>query len=273
MKYSYNDEIQTALEIVENSIKLFKQLKPSKMIKWKNNYAGTKEVVTSVDVELNKFMDKLLTENFWNDLIVGEEIKTDFSGKNKNRTWLIDPIDGTISFINGINGYSIMISFLVDLIPQFAVVHNINEEETILVRKGHGIFNISQKEQNKLITPSKIDNNLIWNPFLKTEMIQYLLKNLNLSSVYETESTGLRAISMAKGYGKIFLSLPRSSKIWDSAPAALIVSEIGGQYSDLSGGPLKFDPENPLNSKGAIATFGLEHHEVISMLDKYDDIV
>jgi fructose-1,6-bisphosphatase/inositol monophosphatase family enzyme len=273
MENFYGNEIQTAADIVNNSIKLFNQLKSSKQIRWKNNNAGIEEVVTNVDVELNRYIDRRITEKYGNDLIVGEEIKIDFAGKNKNRTWLIDPIDGTRSFVNSINGYSLMISFLVDLKPQFAIIHNINTAETVLVKRGHGIFLVSGNEQRQIIPPLETNNNLIWNPFLKSQLKPFLLKKLELSSVYEIESTGLRAISMAKGYGKLFLSLPRSSKIWDTAPAALILSEIGGQYTDLTGEALAFNPETPLNSKGAIATLGLDHHEAIKIIDQYDDIV
>lgn len=273
MKDIYANEIQTAIDIIQNSILLFNRLQSSTQVRWKNDYAGTEEVVTNVDIELNEYIDKCITEKFSNDLIVGEEIKIDFDGKNKNRSWLIDPIDGTRSFVNSINGYSIMISFLVDEKPQFAIIHNINETETILVKKGHGIFNVSGQQQRQITTPSDIKNDLIWNPFLKSKLKNYLINNLKLSSTHEIESTGLRAISMAKGYGKVFLSLPRSSKIWDTAPASLIVSEIGGQYTDLAGCPLSFNPENPLNSKGAIATFGIDHEEVIKILDQYEDLV
>ncbi len=76
----------------------------------------------------------------------------------------------------------------------------------------------------------------------------------------------LRAVKMAEGQGLVFFSLPNSAKIWDSAAAHVIVSEIGGTYTNLKGDPLSFSSGAVVHEKGAIATIGISHETVLEKL-------
>ena len=107
-----NDEIKTILHDISRNIILpkYKQLKKED-IKFKNN----KDLVTIVDIDVEKELQKTLNLFLPNSLFVGEEY---FSNKpkiiesyNENQyCWTVDPIDGTTNFVKGKEKFAIMVA-------------------------------------------------------------------------------------------------------------------------------------------------------------------
>lgn len=269
MQNTFNSEETIALEILLKAILLLNQIRQNKTISYKKNNAGYNEIVTNIDIEINDFIANSIVKKFRYDLVIGEERSLNYENHIIDRMWLIDPIDGTKSFIKNKNGCSITISFVFQGSPVFSFIHNIIKNETIFVKKGEGIFLITETKKIRIHLSHNTMNQLIWNPFSKDELKEYFVRELELSSTYNIESTALRAISMVRGLGKVFFSLPRSSNIWDTAPAFLIISEIGGQYTDINGNVLMFNHLFQLNENGAVASFKMNHQEVIETLNKY----
>jgi 3'(2'), 5'-bisphosphate nucleotidase len=76
---------------------------------------------------------------------------------------------------------------------------------------------------------------------------------------------------VARGDAEMYLRLPTRSdyreKIWDHAAGTLIVTEAGGQVSDITGMPLEFNhgPELIAN-RGVIVSNGLWHQRILQAL-------
>src|SRR5438445_129706 len=77
-------------------------------------------------------------ERFPDDVIIGEEYGT--QGSNPDRRWILDPLDGTKSFVHGVPIYGVLIALEEDGTVTNGVVHLPAMKETISASKGNGCF-------------------------------------------------------------------------------------------------------------------------------------
>ena len=106
-----NDEVKSIIFDLSKSLILpkYKRLKESD-IKLKNKA----DFVTTVDIEVENELEKILLKLLPNSLFVGEESYSrnpniiSFYKENKY-CWTVDPIDGTKNFIKGNDKFAVMI--------------------------------------------------------------------------------------------------------------------------------------------------------------------
>ena len=70
---------------------------------------GPSDFVTNSDIKAEKIIIEELKKARPNYSIISEENGTE-NNKDKNNTWIIDPIDGTINFLHGIPHFAISIA-------------------------------------------------------------------------------------------------------------------------------------------------------------------
>jgi myo-inositol-1(or 4)-monophosphatase len=70
---------------------------------------GPSDFVTNSDIKAEKIIIEELKKARPNYSIISEENGTE-KNKDKNNTWIIDPIDGTINFLHGIPHFAISIA-------------------------------------------------------------------------------------------------------------------------------------------------------------------
>ena len=99
----------------------FKKLKGKFKLKNKSKKKNGFDPVTNIDKAIESFLRKEITKKFPKDGIVGEEFKTKKS--KSGFSWIIDPIDGTRSFIIGSPTWSNLISINYKNIPTFGLVN------------------------------------------------------------------------------------------------------------------------------------------------------
>jgi myo-inositol-1(or 4)-monophosphatase len=269
----YKDEVYLAIEAIKKSSAMVKVLSKRYSVEWKISKSLELEKVTNVDFEINKLIAKIISENFSSDKIIGEEYSIEPKVTNSKRFWLIDPIDGTKSFIKNLRYYSIIVSFIVEERPEFGIIFDVLNNEIFLAQKGKGILILKQGNFQKYKYPIHYSKKLLWNPFSShsfkhNRLKNYIIKEIGLKGILEIESLGLRAINMVKGKGTVFLSMPNTAKIWDTAAAYVMVSELGGKYTDFRGNDLEYSCENVLHNYGAVATINHDHDHVIEIIKR-----
>ncbi|GDY02599.1 hypothetical protein LBMAG49_19280 [Planctomycetota bacterium] len=94
--------------------------------------------VTAADFEVDALLAKLLPQH--GDGWLSEETKDDPSRLSCRRVWVVDPIDGTSSFIAGRPEYSISIALVIDGVPVLGGVANPASDVTIAGGPGLGII-------------------------------------------------------------------------------------------------------------------------------------
>jgi 3'-phosphoadenosine 5'-phosphosulfate (PAPS) 3'-phosphatase len=216
------------------------------------------QVVTKVDRECERIILSHLqpTCDAFNIGLLSEETQDDGSRFKKDFFWCIDPLDGTLAFINKQPGFSVSIALIAkDGIPVIGVVFNPSTDTLYHAVKGHGAYKNKKpwhiKNTNDYLT-YVTDKKLSDTP--KYEEIQSILNNhktsLGLKNIKEISGAGavMCAILVLENGPACFLKLPKiatgGGSIWDYAATACIYQELDLPATSFNGLPLN------LNKKG-----------------------
>ena len=115
--------------------------------------------VTSADLAANRKIREIVLGRFPDDGWLSEEDKDNAQRLSLSRVWVIDPIDGTKEFIEGVPQFAVSIGFVVDGRPKVSVVFNPAEDRFYQAAAGQGAY---LNEQAIHVTPrSDIDGALL----------------------------------------------------------------------------------------------------------------
>jgi myo-inositol-1(or 4)-monophosphatase len=98
------------------------------------NFKGNQDYVTSVDLEVEKFVLGQISDVFRDDGLICEE----GGGVPSRSLWVIDPIDGTANFARGIPHFCISIAYLTDGHPVIGVIFDPVRDEMFVGLRGGG---------------------------------------------------------------------------------------------------------------------------------------
>ena len=91
------------------------------------DYKSKRDVVTNADYASERLVIDAIKARYPGDAILAEEsgehagvLRDD--GSNNGRTWVVDPLDGTVNYANGIPYYCVSIGLVVDDIPTVGVI-------------------------------------------------------------------------------------------------------------------------------------------------------
>jgi myo-inositol-1(or 4)-monophosphatase len=98
---------------------------------------GPHDLVSEADVQTERFISQSLQRQFPDDLFFGEEsatestasVKEALNTENKRGIWVVDPIDGTQPFLNGIPSWCISMAYVLDNQIQFGVIYDATRNE------------------------------------------------------------------------------------------------------------------------------------------------
>lgn len=233
-----------------------------------SNYAS--QVVTAVDKECETvILSHLLPTCIEFDLaLLSEETEDDGSRFEQDFFWCIDPMDGTLSFINKQPGFSVSIALVAkDGTPQIGVVFNPSTDTIYHAIKGHGVFKnglpwVIKHTNNHLtyVTDQRLKNTP------RAEEIESILnehvEKLGLSGIKEVAGAGavLNGILVLEHSPACMLKLPKKENgggsIWDFAATACIYQELGLQATNFEGRRLDLNRKDStfMNHEGVFYT-------------------
>lgn len=212
-----------------------------------NTYAS--QVVTAVDCECERVILSYLkpTCTKFDIALLSEETEDDGSRFEKDFFWCVDPMDGTLAFINKHPGFSVAIALVAkDGTPQIGVVFDPSKDNLYYAIKDKGTFkNNKPWEINVLnnyltyVTDKKLVNTPCKEEIHK--IIEQKISEYNLQSYQEISGAGavLNAILVAENRPAILLKLPKKENgggsIWDFAATACIFKELGLVATNFDG--------------------------------------
>ncbi|MFA4817405.1 MAG: inositol monophosphatase [Parcubacteria group bacterium] len=200
------------------------------------------QVLTKADLEIGKSLIAKIKEYFPDYNIIDEEVGIINNGSEY--TWVIDPIDGTSNFANGIPLYGIMLGLLKNDLPIAGGLALPSFSEIYIAEKGTGTFcngekiNVSSENdlKNSLVAYG-IDGHQESPELTRTECL--LLTDIVLSIRNLRSSNSVFDIAMV-ARGKYGAFLNRTSKIWDNVAQQIIIEEAGGIYTDFFGKKINY---------------------------------
>jgi histidinol-phosphatase len=205
---------------------------------------------------------KLATERP-TDAIIGEEFGTQ---DGSNRTWIIDPIDGTANFMRGVPVWASLIALAVDGKPVVGVVSAPALGRRWWGADGLGAHTRDIDDTRRSIRVSGISDlehaSFSYNNLQLWDQFGYLDALMRLSrSVWRTRAYGDFYSYMLLAEGAVDVVAEHDLKIYDIAALVPVVEQAGGRFSDL-GGPLTAE------SSSVLATNALLHDAVMKLAQK-----
>lgn len=236
------------------------------------------QVVTAVDRACEKviFSHLKLTCTAFDIALLSEETEDDESRFQKEYFWCIDPMDGTLAFINKYQGFSVSIALVAkDGTPHIGVVYDPSKDHLYYAIKGKGAFKNGEKWEVTAtnnyvtyVTDKKLDDTP--NKAQIKEILQHKVNTLKAEELKEISGSGavLNAILVAENAPAIFLKLPKKEKgggsIWDFAATACIFQELKLKATGFDGDSLNLNNKKNtfMNAQGVFyssLTKGLKH--------------
>ncbi|SHI72697.1 3'(2'),5'-bisphosphate nucleotidase CysQ family protein [Algibacter luteus] len=221
-----------------------------------SNYAS--QVVTKVDRECERIILSHLkpTCKALDIGLLSEETEDDGSRFEKDFFWCIDPLDGTLAFINKQPGFSVAIALIAkDGTPVIGVVFDPSTETLYHAIKRNGVYKNRTpwiiKNTNDYLT-YLTDKKLRDTPkfFEIQEILNKYEVNLGLKGIKEISGAGavMNAIFVLDNGPACFLKLPKKEvgggSIWDFAATACIYHELGLPATNYNGGALDLNKKD-----------------------------
>jgi 3'(2'), 5'-bisphosphate nucleotidase/myo-inositol-1(or 4)-monophosphatase len=164
--------------------------------------------------------------------VVSEEDVASQRLERPGRYWLIDPIDGTASFVHGFSGFVCQAALIEDGHAVLAAVHAPALENTYTAQRGKGAAlngsPITTRKTNR-------DDVIIVDNYPEPRGVAArLFRDVPCSKYLESGSIGLKICLVAQGAADLFVKdVPLRD--WDVAAPHLILSEAGGQLRRFDG--------------------------------------
>ncbi len=210
--------------------------------------------VTDADRSVEAAIKGMLAEHRPGDSLIGEEYGNS-SGSN-NRTWIVDPIDGTANFMRGVPVWASLICLAVDGKPAVSVVSAPALGRRWWAAPG-GAFTNDLDGSMRRIHVSGISDlehaSLSYNNLQLWDQAGYLDELVELSrKVWRTRAYGDFWSYMLLAEGALEIVAEHDLKIYDIAALVPIVEQAGGSFSALEG---ELTPE----TSSVLATNGKLH--------------
>lgn len=216
--------------------------------------------VTIADRQAEQKLRDLIT-TYWPDhALIGEEYgRADGRGAGSRYTWIIDPIDGTKSFISGVPFYAVLLALVKDDQPVLGVAHFPALNDMVYAARGGGCF--WNGRPARVSTVAQLSEAVL------------LASDLNTFALYNKQAAFQRLVdatyfqrTWGDAYGYALVATGRAEimvdpimAVWDCGPLQVILEEAGGTFTDWRGVPTIFGAE-------AVATNGALFEPVMALV-------
>jgi myo-inositol-1(or 4)-monophosphatase len=152
--------------------------------------------------------------------------------------WVVDPLDGTREFIEGLDEFAVSVALVGVGSPLLGVVHNPATRETIAGIVGQGVaYNGSERGAVSECTEATDARVLVSNTEIKSGMWSPYEDVLDLRPL---GSAAYKLGRVAAGFADAYVSLKPKHE-WDVCAGAALVLATGGRVTDLRGHELRFN--------------------------------
>jgi myo-inositol-1(or 4)-monophosphatase len=232
-------------------------IRPAFRAEMEVRYKDPDQPVTDADMEADRVIREVLIgarpEYGW----LSEETADSPERLERERLWVVDPIDGTNSFVKGIAEFAVSIGLVEGDRAVLGVVCNPATGEVYHATDGGGAWlngaPVRVSEGNGV--PRVLCS--------RSELRRGELGGFAEScTVHPLGSTAYKMVKVADGTGEAFVSFGPKHE-WDVCGAEVIVREAGGRVTGLNGEPFRYNQPTP-SWRGVAASNGRVHHAVLA---------
>ena len=204
----------------------------------KASLKADKTLITEADLAADQYISEAIQAQYRDDHILSEEMDTTYPDLAPN-TWVIDPIDGTTNFRQGVHYWGVSIALVVDGWPNVGAVYFPVINELYSAQKGEGAFlngeaiSVNTEMKNRPVSLFICDSRFY--------------KHYHATIPFKARILGAAAYNFCGiGHGVSILGFESTPKIWDIAASWLIIQESGGVVQPYGADPLPSFPRKGL---------------------------
>ncbi|MEA1913903.1 MAG: inositol monophosphatase family protein [Campylobacterota bacterium] len=230
------------------------------------DFKAKKDMVTQYDVAVENYLKAKLSLAFPTFNIIAEESNNEQSVFGDSI--IIDPIDGTTNFVNGVPHCAISVGVYKDQQPFMGVVYNPILEELFFAQVECGAF--LNEEPIHVSQESNFQKALLATGFpysgaTNQDDLNIVINNLHkiLPACQDIRRFGSAALDLcyvAKGMFEGYYEI--NLQAWDVSAGVIILKEAGGKVSNQHG-----EKHHIFNDKYMLASNGLIHQKLVDMVE------
>lgn len=189
--------------------------------------------VTVADREAEQFLLERIAQRFPADGVLGEEFGERNAGAD--RRWILDPIDGTKSFVHGVPLYGVLLALEEEGEPVLGVLHFPALAETVWAARGAGCWFNGRRA--RVSSTARIQDALVC-----TTDVEFLEEQGRAEAWNNLRSRIKLARTWGDCYGYALVATGRAEAMmdptlapWDAAALKPVLEEAGGVFTDWNG--------------------------------------
>ncbi|MDO8483020.1 MAG: inositol monophosphatase [bacterium] len=190
---------------------------------------ATEDIVTELDTRVEQFFKDEFAKIYPAIPFVGEEYG---GNRTSEKFWLVDPIDGTSSFVRGLPFCTTMVTLVEKGEVIFSVIYDFVNDIMYSAEKGTGAY-ANGKPIHVSDRPLRQARVAWWANLENPEQLRAYLSLTKRCHTFHTGASGIEFTMIASGKldGTIYLN--PGSKDYDVAAGAFLVSEAGGIVANI----------------------------------------
>jgi myo-inositol-1(or 4)-monophosphatase len=214
---------------------------------------GASSPVSEADMAVNELLERKLRSATPGYGWLSEESADDAARLGRPRVWIVDPIDGTRSYLGGRNDWCVSVALVEQGVPILAAVHVPASDEFFFAARGQGTTRNGKRVH--ATSGIKIDFSRVAGPKPLVERLAPASTQIELHP--RIGSLALRLCRVAHGALDAAFA-GGQSRDWDLAAAHLIVQEAGGKMTALSGEAILYNRPDVVH--GVLVAAGRDRH-------------
>jgi histidinol phosphatase-like enzyme (inositol monophosphatase family) len=256
----HEGRLETAVELARKAGKLTLEYFGSQV---EIERKGDNSPVTIADKQAEQLIRAELQTRFPSDAIQGEEFGE--RGGSSAYQWIIDPIDGTKSFITGVPLYSTLVAVLLEKQVVVGVVYIPALDEIVFASRSAGTWHSIAGS-----TPlaCRVSNRTLSNGAFLVSQSDLFARRGAEAVFKQLEAEAYVTRTWGDGYGYLLIATGRAELMvdplanpWDLAAAQIVVEEAGGAFTDWKGN------NTPFGGDG-IGSNGIVHSAALNLTSK-----
>ncbi len=192
---------------------------------------GAQDWVSEADRNVETFIRQRIAEFWPEDGVFGEE-----HGATEGKSgfdWVIDPIDGTTNFVNGIPAYTIVLAGVAEGRTMVGVIHEPNVDETFVATRGEGAtlngtrFHVASGVALRDGTVAVGYSNRVET----RHVLPVVAELIERGAMFHRNASGALSLAYVAA-GRLLGYVEEHMNAWDCLAGQLLVAEAGGTIED-----------------------------------------
>lgn len=229
-----------------------------------------REPVTEADRLANDLIVTSLQQRFPEDGILAEESVDTEHRLERQRVWMIDPLDGTNGFIDGNGDFAVQIGLADKGEAILGVVYQPVTGVLYRAVRGQGCWIERPEfapEQATVSTQKELQQmRLAASRSHRSPRMDRVVNAFAVKEEVRRGSVGIKVGLICEKQCDLYVHLSPRTKQWDTCAPEVILHEAGGRITDLFGQPLRYNVPEVQNQNGLVASNGVAHQKIITAL-------